>query len=487
MSYDLYTSFPCATVSDVEAIVDNNDLDIATRIQLLAPALATWAKDSARTGGDKRTGGGYKSLVFADGGKQPRYAKELIDEERKRMEQLGLWQPGLPDLTHFPRYAFFIQFSFTLASPYISRDDDLFHINDNPVRKDRVFNVPYVAASGWKGALRAAMTELQTEDWQEQKNMQTEDWQEQKNMQTLAARRFRLTRLFGDEKGEEGEQVKELAAYLDDLSEAAAQVCRQQVRACFHGEEMSLPHHAGSIQFFPTFFDSIGLEVINPHDRKTGAGKLPIYFECVPAKTTGTFSLLYVPINVPAKGSDVADDLKLLAEGIVAMLTLYGFGAKTSSGYGRAEDALSTPGEIILHAHLPALSVAKPKQIVQPKSAQAPSNYQEPSGQLIADLRKDDGSMKSEAEYQDFIVQQGRAYKKRDKQLYEKAAKWWEREGRGLWQQQLTEPEPAHQPEPEPEPEPERPVTTTCSFQSLGELLEKADTIAAALKEGGDE
>jgi CRISPR-associated protein Cmr2 len=321
-----------------------------------------------------------------------------------------------------------------------------------------------------------------------------QDWQEQKNIQLLAARRFRLTQLFGDEKGEEGEQVKELAKYLDDLSEAAAQLYRQQVRASFNGEELSLPHHAGCIQFFPSFFDSIGLDVINPHDRKTGAGKLPIYFECVPAKTTGTFSLLYVPINVPAKGSDVADDLKLLAEGIVAMLTLYGFGAKTSSGYGRAEDALSTPGEIIIHTHLPALldaaehmsSLDRP---IPPKPVLPGYVEMDEAGHiwLQTDLRNEDASLKSEAEYQRTIEQQGKKYKKSDKQRYTKAKNWWEYEGHAIWQQQLAEPEPAHQPEPEPEPEPERPVTTTCSFQSLGELLEKADTIAAALKEGGDE
>jgi CRISPR-associated protein Cmr2 len=94
----------------------------------------------------------------------------------------------------------------------------------------------------------------------------------------------------------------------------------------------------GRLHFYPTFFDQIGLEVINPHDRKTGAGKQPIYFECVPAETKGTFTLLYVPIGAgPTDEETCKKDLKAVACGIKAMLTVYGFGAKTSSGYGVAD------------------------------------------------------------------------------------------------------------------------------------------------------
>jgi CRISPR-associated protein Cmr2 len=98
---------------------------------------------------------------------------------------------------------------------------------------------------------------------------------------------------------------------------------------------------AGRLHFYPTFFDRIGLEVINPHDRKTGTGKQPIYFECVPAGTYGTFTLLYVPLDLIGRREDVKEqaqeDLRAAAEGIRAMLTEYGFGAKTSSGYGVAK------------------------------------------------------------------------------------------------------------------------------------------------------
>ena len=41
-----------------------------------------------------------------------------------------------------PPYSFFIQFTFTLAQPYISRDEQDFYIIDNPVRKDKSSGCP---------------------------------------------------------------------------------------------------------------------------------------------------------------------------------------------------------------------------------------------------------------------------------------------------------------------------------------------------------
>jgi CRISPR-associated protein Cmr2 len=104
----------------------------------------------------------------------------------------------------------------------------------------------------------------------------------------------------------------------------------------------------GSLHFYPTYFDRMGLEVINPHDREGGAGMNPIYFECVPAitrdkdgkevHTGGTFTLLYVPIVGPEVSEEGAKkDLEAVARGIGAMMTHYGFGAKTSSGFGVAK------------------------------------------------------------------------------------------------------------------------------------------------------
>ncbi len=245
--------------------------------------------------------------------------------------------PSLPNLSIFPPGSWAIQISFTLRKPYISRDDTDFYIIGNPVKKEWVFKVPYVAPSQWKGALRAAMVRELVEWWQSQ---------DKKDSKEFANRRFRMALLFGDEKGEESGSIKGLAKYLDEVGgDEAARLFREKVRKYFDiPEDKPMPHFQGHLHFYPTFFDKIGLEVINPHDRETGASvKGPIYFECVPQGTKGTFTLLYVPSYLSDKPEEAQNqakrDLKTVLRGLYAMFKRYGFGAKTSSGYGVVKDA----------------------------------------------------------------------------------------------------------------------------------------------------
>lgn len=331
MSYDLYVTYPCTNQDNVDTIVNNTHLDVPTRIALLATALPTSAKDYARTG-DRRDGDGYKGLVFANNPARTPYAQQTIAAEKQRLQQLGLWQPAAPDFTALPAYSAFLQFQFTLASPYISRDDEIFHINDNPVRKDKVFKVPMVAGTAWKGNLRWTATHLAVLKWQTQQDPES-----------FAEERFRLTLLFGDEVGE-GEN-RGLAKYLDKLSAEAAALYRQKVRDHFSlTGRQSIPNHAGRLRFYPTFFNLISLEVINPHDRATRAGKQPIYFESVPAGADGVFSLLYVPFDGVTQVEAQAD-LILVARAIREMMLTYGFSAKKSSGFGEAQDDIQ--GQIV--------------------------------------------------------------------------------------------------------------------------------------------
>jgi CRISPR-associated protein Cmr2 len=69
----------------------------------------------------------------------------------------GLFASPHIDLSIFPPFSFVIQFTFTLAQSYISRDEQNFYIIDNPVRKDKIFGLPYVAPSSWKGSLRSVL------------------------------------------------------------------------------------------------------------------------------------------------------------------------------------------------------------------------------------------------------------------------------------------------------------------------------------------
>ncbi len=81
---------------------------------------------------------------------------------------------------------------------------------------------------------------------------------------------------------------------------------------------------------------------------------MPIYFEAVPLGEKGIFSLLYVPYDqvggdLVETSQQVANDLVLIAEGLREMLTVYGFGARTSSGYGSVEPE-SCKGNISMRA-----------------------------------------------------------------------------------------------------------------------------------------
>ncbi len=117
------------------------------------------------------------------------------------------------------------------------------------------------------------------------------------------------------------------------------------MREHFATTDKTLPNHAGRLRFYPTFFNLISLEVINPHDRQTRAGKQPIYFESVPVGASGIFSLLYAPFNSVTEVEAKAD-LILVTKAISEMLLTYGFSAKKSSGFGEVNDELSK-GKIV--------------------------------------------------------------------------------------------------------------------------------------------
>jgi CRISPR-associated protein Cmr2 len=240
-----------------------------------------------------------------------RYHRLIADGRKKGADNLrSKWSKNLPpldlpetaelwklisvpmvDLNRLPYASWFLQFTFTLAKPYISKDDNPFYIIDNPIVRDKVFQLPMVRSTTWKGNLYSAL-------WQLGHDRQDDD---------------RMRRLFGEIRGEEGGQ-------------------------------------AGRLFFYPTFFTKTSLEIINPHDRKRRVGKNPILFESVPAGTSGTFSLLYVPFDLIGEGEDkireqALKDLQLVAEGLQAMFLTYGFSAKRTSGYGVAEDEI-VKGEI---------------------------------------------------------------------------------------------------------------------------------------------
>ncbi len=318
-----------------------------------------------------------------------------------------------PDLTKLPLGAWFLQFDFQLASPYISHDDESNYLIDNPVTKDRVFGLPLIRPSSWKGNLRSALRLV--------KKWKNDDQAE-------------MIRLFGNPKGAESE------------------------------------FRAGRLECFPTFFYRIGLEIINPHDRARKVGKNPILIECVPAGAHGTFSLLYVPFDLigGAAGKiaqQAKEDLQLVAEAVRAMMLTYGFSAKRTSGYGVAKESVEN-GFVQIHieeAPLPSASVT------QTATTQPLPKYLEAPGKLKDEYLNPDGTFRERS------TQELAKMTKPQRQEYEKAKKWWEREGRALLEKPAAPEEPQQPPQSQPQ-------WLRRKFSSFDELV----SIAEQLVQGGE-
>lgn len=217
-------------------------------------------------------------------------------------ERAGSASPALPDWLRLePSFESLphddwlgLEVDFTLQTPWYSKDDRPFHVLDNPVRKDRVFGVPCVGAASWKGLLRwSCRMQEGLLDYLGPSGGTIQGWDDPDW----------IVHLFGNEKG--------------------------------GGEEFQ----RGALAFFPTWFSKIDFEVINPHSRKTRAGRNPILYEVVPAGTRGTLRLLYAPLAVAGARNPVgpADTIDRLLDAIEALLTQYGISAKRTVGWGTAQ------------------------------------------------------------------------------------------------------------------------------------------------------
>lgn len=314
-----------------------------TRLIVLSQAIGTPYKDQARVG-MRRDAGGYRYWLK---NRSSAFLKKRLNEMRAiNLDTL------IPPISSFPHGTWSLRLAFALHKPYISRDDADFYIIDNPLKKDWIFKVPYIAPSQWKGALRSAMMRELVAELHEGKI----------DNEAFIKKRICYFRLFGNEKdGVSKFFGSALASNIVGEPAIGNQEDREwkrkfEAKVKEIGDEFEsrleksgyrkddIEGFKGYLHFYPTYFDQIGLEVINPHDRETGGGKNPIYFECVPKGTNGTFSLLYVPLTEPEVNEENAkEDLKAIARGIRSMMTCYGFGAKTSSGFGVVDSSSIVP------------------------------------------------------------------------------------------------------------------------------------------------
>jgi CRISPR-associated protein Cmr2 len=333
--------------------------------------------------------------------------------------------PQVP-LLDMPQLSFHVSLTFALEKAYVSRDDDPFYVLDNPVRKDKIFRLPGVAPSAYKGAFRSAARGV------------LGDTPEEGPDGTL------VERLFGTDRRRETEEL-----------------------------------HAGRLQFFPTFFKNVGLEVINPHLRESGAGDRPIFMET--ATGSGEFNLFYLPIGLsPEPYAEVAEDLRSVARLVRAAFTESGFGAKTGNGFGVTKEQLVGVGRI----RMKAIGL----QDVRPVEAEAPPaqrtvelpGYLKAPGILKDEFVDEHGRLLAEDKYQARLRSTGREYNKKSRQLFEKAKGWWEREQRKLQQEETAQPAEGLLPEAAAIP----PIHEL-TFGSFGELIRAADTLSQALSRMG--
>lgn len=242
-------------------------------------------------------------------------------------------------------YSSYIQIHFKLKKPYLSKDDNNFYIIDNPIVKDKVFKLPMVRPTTWKGALRFAAIKV-FEDWIYENKSKIDK-------ETVFKERARIVRLFGNEKDSQEDYLGRLCLLATEglltgkkLKEEVEKINKEFERWLTDKKYVSkeVPSRSGRLFFYPTFFEEISLDVITPLSRGTKTPlDGPIYFETVREGSKGTFRLLYYPFDLIARGEldkierEMKEDLNFLSKALRKMFYEIGFSAKKSSGFGVVE------------------------------------------------------------------------------------------------------------------------------------------------------
>ncbi len=243
-------------------------------------------------------------------------------------------------------YSFIIQTEIKLKSPYFSRDDDEFYLIQNPCLKEKVFKVPMIRGSSWKGALAKAAKEFINEDLknfesfvrifgtgsQEYREM-IEGFDNNKNF-SYKLLKYVLFELGKRLKKSDIEEIKSNPKeYLKKLS---SKFTKEKIKNI-----PFLQVHKGRAIFYPTYFKRLSLEIINPHSRKTRAGINPIHYEVVPKNTEGTLQIVYIPYDaILMKEKEIKNEVKTDIEFLtkcIERVSENGIGAKAKLGWGRFE------------------------------------------------------------------------------------------------------------------------------------------------------
>jgi len=265
-------------------------------------------------------------------------------------------------ISKLPKHSFAIWFKFKLKAPYFSKDDDEFYIIQNPILKETNFKVPMIRGSGWKGALASAFRELIND----KTNPDNKGTKVESFLRVFGAGSDSIkaieSYIFDKSKDLKKAKEKLLEFILFELGlevdrdlinevknisskDKLLDVIKNKLSKRLGNNHKDLPlefqTHKGRVIFYPTYFDKLSLEIMNPHDRRKRAGTTPIHYEVVPAETEGIFQIVYIPYDrILTKDEElkeeVEQDLEMLCEAIEKLAEV-GVGAKTKLGWGKFE------------------------------------------------------------------------------------------------------------------------------------------------------
>ena len=296
-------------------------------------------------------------------GERNKYIGFNNDNNIKKIKQISGIYENPADLQNYigklPKYSFSIWFKFKLRAPYFSKDDDEFYIVQNPILKETNFKVPMVRGSAWKGALANVFRELFKENYVNKKNkiesflrifgagsesIKTVERYIFDKSKDLREAKKKLLEFILFELGLEVNKslINEINNKIKN-KEDFQRILKKKLYQKKLKENKKLPlefqTHKGRAIFYPTYFDKLSLEIINPHDRRKRTGTNPIHYEVVPKETEGIFQLIYIPFDAVLKTDEevkeeAEEDLKNLTEAL-KKLSENGIGAKNKLNWGR--------------------------------------------------------------------------------------------------------------------------------------------------------
>lgn len=221
------------------------------------------------------------------------------------LKEAGL--TSLPNIENLTDYSAIISLDFELLSPLLTHDDDSFYLFDNPVKKDHIFGVPYLAAASMKGlTFDAFLRAFPADNW---KKLGKDD-----SDRTIAYR-SQKDKLYAN-------AARRLFGVADNAETNLQDDSKSQV---------------GRLHFAPIWFEYIQYLVMNP-----SKNSMPIQFEAIASKdfknepVKATIDFWYIN-KIDGKESselEVRADLALLLEAMSEWLPALGLGAKRLAGYG---------------------------------------------------------------------------------------------------------------------------------------------------------